>query len=47
MDTYWTWENFMKNLIAGLIILANILLIFTIRSSDKCRKQVLLEYIIF
>ena len=40
MDNYWSWRNSLKNVIAGLIILANILLIIIIRTSKKCRKQV-------
>ena len=43
MEPYWKWENYVKNIIAGLIFLANILLIFTIRSSAKCRTQVFIQ----
>ena len=43
MEGYWTWKNYLKNIVAGLIILANILLIFTIRHSNKCRKQVFIQ----
>ena len=39
-ESYWGWENSLKNVIAGLIIVANTLLITLIRTSKKCRKQV-------
>ena len=40
MENYWGWENSLKNVLAGLIILANTLLITIIWTSKKCRKQV-------
>ena len=44
MDNYWSWPVILKNVFAGLIILANILLITLIRTSKKCRKQVGLNF---